>query len=95
MRLKVGDRNFKYLHAKALARKRKNEIGRLQNDDGEWQDGIQMKKLIVNYFQSLFTSSKELGSMEFLHAIEGRVLDQMNSELSKDLIAKEIDVAMK
>lgn len=69
MRLKVGDRNFKYLHTKALARKRKNEIGRLQNDDGEWQDGIQVKKLIVNYFQYLFMSSKELGSMEFLHAI--------------------------
>lgn len=54
-----------------------------------------MEELIVKYFHLLFTSSKELGSMEFLSAIEGKALVQMNLKLSKAFTTEEIETAMK
>ncbi|XP_074336591.1 uncharacterized protein LOC141673749 [Apium graveolens] len=57
--LKAGDQNSKYFHAMASARKRSNQIHKLQNkwDEWvEWDDGLQ--DLISDYFKNLYATDE-------------------------------------
>lgn len=54
---KEGGQNSKFFHSKASHRRKKNLIRKLENERGEWQEGDQKDRLVVEYFQSLFTES--------------------------------------
>ena len=57
--LKEGDKNTKFFHSKASARRRKNKIWGVEDDQWNWVDdpeGIEGE--FCGYFQQLFTSSK-------------------------------------
>lgn len=55
--LKECDMNTKYFHMKASQRRRKNSILKIQDDNGDWQEGFQRDRIILDCFQGLFTSS--------------------------------------
>lgn len=70
-------------HQKAFSQHRNNYIQKLQNDTREWKEGNQVDTLILDYFQSIFTSIGHEGSMEFLKPLRGRVTTSMNDKLSR------------
>lgn len=51
-------------------------------------------KLILSYFQSLFTSSSQSGGMDFLDGLNGRVTTNMNKELLKEFTKDEVKVTL-
>lgn len=57
--LQEGDQNSKFFQSKASHRKRKNSIGKLQNEVGELQFGEQRDQLIVDYFRNIFSASTQ------------------------------------
>jgi hypothetical protein len=53
--LQLGDRNTSFFHHYASARRRKNYIKKLLNDDNDWVEGTSaLKPLILDYFSNLF-----------------------------------------
>ncbi|KAK0571313.1 hypothetical protein LWI29_013999 [Acer saccharum] len=53
--LEVGDRNLKFFHARASARKKKNSILRLQNREGRLEETEEgMARVLQEFFHSLF-----------------------------------------
>jgi hypothetical protein len=50
-----GDRNYAYFHNYAKARRKRNLIVKLKNDNGDWKEGnTLLKPLIMDYFSNLF-----------------------------------------
>lgn len=95
MCLKEGDKNSKFFHARASYRRRQKNITTLQNNDGVWLEGALLGEHIENYFASLFLTSEERGSMEFLETIKMRLSEQMEVDLSRDYTLEEIEWALK
>jgi hypothetical protein len=53
--LQFGDRNTSFFHHYASARRKKNYIKKLLNDDNDWVEGTSaLKPLILDYFSNLF-----------------------------------------
>lgn len=56
--LKGEDKNTKFFHAKASARRRKNRIEGIEDRMGNWlNDKEEVEKIFCEYFQDLFTTS--------------------------------------
>jgi hypothetical protein len=65
--LQHGDRNTSFFHNFASARRKKNFIKRLKNDDGIWIEGTEtLKPLVFNYFSNLFTAQVQHTEPAFL-----------------------------
>ncbi|XP_057428997.1 uncharacterized protein LOC130722320 [Lotus japonicus] len=59
--LNLGDRNTKFFHQSTIARQQRNKVEALLNEEGEWTyDSVNLKRLIVNYFKSLFSTDQGL-----------------------------------
>lgn len=50
---------------KAYQRRRKNRFERVKDEGGTWQFGEQRDRVLLNYFDNLFTSSNPWGSTIF------------------------------
>ncbi|XP_042983163.1 uncharacterized protein LOC122312584 [Carya illinoinensis] len=95
--LKEGDNNTRYFHMKASQRRHKNGIFRIQYDRGQWQDGSRRDRVVLAYFQSLYTSSDlclNVGSVDFLQPLLGKVTSALNSDLLRDFQAEEVKCAL-
>ncbi|KAK6146669.1 hypothetical protein DH2020_020538 [Rehmannia glutinosa] len=56
--LRGGDKNTKFFHRKATARRKKNWITKLKKGSGEWaEDEGSISREIQSYFQNIFSSS--------------------------------------
>ncbi|XP_031131809.1 uncharacterized protein LOC116033190 [Ipomoea triloba] len=53
--LQCGDRNTKFFHLYASARRRKNRITRLQDTNGGWVERDGLLNLVATYFQNVFS----------------------------------------
>ncbi|KAL5559955.1 hypothetical protein UlMin_036166 [Ulmus minor] len=85
--LKCGDRNSKFFHRKASARKSKNSITGLVDSNGIWcveEEGI--AQIIENYFNTLFSSSSP-SSGDF-----DRVLDSIGRKVT--FVAEDVRTAV-
>ena len=50
-----GDRNTKYFHAKTVVHKRRSNIVRLKDDQGEWvEDGKKLQRMAIDSYKNLF-----------------------------------------
>jgi hypothetical protein len=83
--LEKGDRNTSYFHKACTERRRRNKIGRLKKENGEWaiEEGEKME-LILNYFRNIFTAGEEAPLEEMqqlLQAVQPKVTSEMNEML--------------
>lgn len=53
-----------------------------------------MDKVILGYFQSLFTSSRQSRDFDFLEGLKGRISEDMNEELTKTFTKKDVKIAL-
>lgn len=88
------DKNIRYFHAKASARRRKNSITKLQYDFRDWKVEEQMEDLIIAYFKDLFSTSNFAENLEFLSGLKSRVTDNMNKELDREFTTDEVYQAL-
>ena len=96
--LKDGNQNSKFFHSRASHHFRRNEIFKLQRDDGSWCEGErQIATFFVNYFTSLFWSDDpNISNMdEVLTATPWVVTQEMNQYLLAEFTKSEVDVALK
>ncbi|KAL5559130.1 hypothetical protein UlMin_035341 [Ulmus minor] len=91
--LKCGDRNSKFFYQKASARKSKNSIVGLIDNNEKWCDKEEyMAHIIESYFVTLFSSSSP-SSVDFdrvLDSIERKVTPQLNDQLEQDFVAEDV-----
>ena len=96
--LKDGDQNSKFFHSRALHHFRRNEILKLQRDDGSWCEGEhQIVPLFVNYFSSLFRSDDlDISHIDDVLAATPQVVTpEMNLGLLAEFTKSEVDAALK
>ncbi|CAN1163366.1 hypothetical protein LINPERHAP2_LOCUS24999 [Linum perenne] len=56
--LQQGDRNSKFFHAAVRYRKQRNQITKLQDDQGIWiSDPEKLKDLAISFFSDLFVET--------------------------------------
>lgn len=67
----------------------------LKTEMGVRVEGHQIESHIVNYFQPLFSASPNLGTLDFLPAMERRVTPEMNADLIHDYSMDELCLALK
>lgn len=53
----MGDRNTKFFHVYASNRKKKNTLKKLRDDLGMWVEYEGISKLVVHYFEHVFSSN--------------------------------------
>jgi hypothetical protein len=93
--LREGDRNTAFFHAKATERKRANRITHLVKEDGSTCcDTTEIKGMVQNFYDHLFTSETCLASDAVLDAIPQKVSDELNESLFKEYTNEEIRTAL-
>ncbi|KAL5555093.1 hypothetical protein UlMin_037329 [Ulmus minor] len=97
MWLKCGERNSKFFHQKASARKSNNTITGLLDNNEKWCDEEEgLAHIIENHFETLFSSSSP-SSVDFdqvLASIERKVTPQLNDQLEQAFDAKDVKTAV-
>lgn len=56
----------------------------------EWKEGNQLDILIVDYFQSVFTTKGQEGPTDFLESVRGKISPSINEELPREFTSDEI-----
>lgn len=80
--LREGDRNTKFFHARAAARRRANKISSLLRDDGSSCDSQgEIKGMVLEFYDKLFTSEPCDMIDVVLDSIPRKVSSEMNSDL--------------
>ncbi|KAL5546787.1 hypothetical protein UlMin_006474 [Ulmus minor] len=95
--LKNGDRNTKFFHKKAIARRKKNEILGLCDSNGCWQDDIGVvSEIIQSYFSNIFRSNcPTVDQINLItDSIPIRVSPEMNNSLLKPFNEDEVNAAV-
>jgi hypothetical protein len=93
--LQFGDRNSSFFHSFASARRKKNYIKKLKNDNDVWVEGTEnLKPLISDYFTNLFTSEVQATDPALLQKIQPKVDQLMNERLLAPFTAEEVKKAV-
>jgi hypothetical protein len=93
-RLKEGDRNTSFFHARASARRRNNKIRALVSDDGTRCEDISLiKGMTERFYGDLFTS-EPYDDTAVIDAISPKVSEDMNGDLTKPYTDDEIKAAL-
>ncbi|PON88849.1 hypothetical protein TorRG33x02_153640 [Trema orientale] len=80
-----GDRNAHFFHSKASSCKQRNKIHRLIDNEGRWCDeDHEIEGVVVDYFQSIFTSEK--GNEEELDTVMETFRPCVTLEINEDLL---------
>ncbi|KAF7844993.1 ribonuclease H [Senna tora] len=63
--IREGDRNTKYYHTKAIARRRRNKILMLKDENDEWtEDLMEIKNIITTFYKALFRKEEETNNLD-------------------------------
>ncbi|XP_060965673.1 uncharacterized protein LOC115711034 [Cannabis sativa] len=92
--LNSGDRNTKYFHSVASARKRNSGIGQLKDESGTWVTwGSGLEAVITRYFSDLFRSTNiDLGNI--LNGVRPTVSSEQNAQLLLPITEDEVRNAL-
>lgn len=94
--MQEGDNNTRYFHIRASYRFRRNRIESLEDANGELcNDDESISRILVDYYQQLFTSSNPALVDEVVEKILCSISDEMNGELLADFTREEVVVALK
>jgi hypothetical protein len=89
--LTQGDRNTKFFHQFASARRKRNMIKKLKGDDDQWVEGTALlKPMILDYFSSLFTSEVDEVDPAVIEKVQTKVTTQMNESLLAPFTPEEV-----
>ncbi|KAL5564766.1 hypothetical protein UlMin_027930 [Ulmus minor] len=97
MWLKNGDRNSKFFHRKASARKAKNSIDGLFDSNMKWcEDKVGIAHIVENYFTNLFSLSSphSLAMDAVLNSLDAKVSPAMNELLDCRFDAEDVRTAI-
>lgn len=92
--LKEGDKNSKFFHAMARARRKNNQIQFLLNEEGEqvdWEGGLQNQ--MIDYFYNLFASA-ESNWQPVIRCIDCKITNEQNEALLKHIEDKKVNQAI-
>lgn len=95
--LREGDRNTKYFHAKASARRKRNQIFGLFDDKGSWVSADEdIEGIISDYFSSLYASSVPSVSQlnVVLNSVEARLPSKLKHFLDARFTRDEVKCAL-
>ncbi|XP_039797761.1 uncharacterized protein LOC120662746 [Panicum virgatum] len=93
--LKHGDRNTKFFHQFASARRTKNMIKGLVDDQGvKHEDLGTMKDIVRDFYTNLFTSEVQVVDQEVLTDVDRRVTPNMNQLLLAPFSREEVKKAL-
>ena len=94
--LQSGDRNTRFFYEKASARYKNNLIKGLMDENGRWLEGDEyVEKLMLQYYEMLFTSSDHVEFEEILDAVQHKVTPRMNQVIVKEFSKVEAKNAIK
>ncbi|XP_019166667.1 PREDICTED: uncharacterized protein LOC109162418 [Ipomoea nil] len=92
--LRGADCNTKFYHRYASARRKKNYIPRLKDDLGAWVEGDNMKKVVLEYYTAIFTSSSTECEDPMLENFAPRVTNEQNIMLLRQFDLEEVKSAL-
>lgn len=80
-----GDRNTKYLQARATKRYRRNKVEGISYEEGNWRvQQSDIAGVLVDFFKALFSSSEPNGYQEVLSCVLTIVDENMNNILGHE-----------
>jgi hypothetical protein len=72
--LRDGDKNTKFFHNKASQRAKVNGINKIKDEDGVWWRGDEhVERVLINYFDNLFSSSNPSNIEETCEVVKGKL----------------------
>ncbi|KAK2975640.1 hypothetical protein RJ640_021085 [Escallonia rubra] len=95
--MRDGDRNTRFFHAQASARRRTNRVENLRNEFGNWcVNDTEKEETVVNYFQSLFTTTdpSEEALHEVLNTVQRTISQMDNARLTQRFDLAEVHSAL-
>ncbi|PNX92710.1 ribonuclease H [Trifolium pratense] len=93
--LKDGDQNTKFFHNKASQRSKVNEIKKIKDEDGVWWRGDQnVERVLINYFEDLFTSSNPSNIEATCEVVQGKLSEEHKAWCETDFSREEIKEAI-
>jgi hypothetical protein len=93
--LKSGDQNKSFFHRKATWRAKKNNIKKLQTNDGSLtEDGDELKDITSVFFKDLYTKDEAVNPEDILQLFQPKVYGLMNNRLCKEFSSEEISDAL-
>lgn len=93
--LKFGDRNTAFFQVFAAARRKKNYIKKLKDENGDVMEGMEdLNSHIQDYFSNLFTLEVQHTDPVVLQRVQRKVSDQMNSMLLAPFSADDVRKAV-
>lgn len=91
-----GDKNIRFFHNKASQQRQRDYITKLYNADGRWcSRQAQINDIIVNFYESLFTTEEPNKFEEVIDTISHVVTNEMNEKLEVEFTLEEVEVALK
>jgi hypothetical protein len=89
-----GDRNSSFFHNFASARRKKNYIKKLKDENNNFVEGTELlKPIILNYFSNLFNSEVHETDPAVLEKIMPRISQDMNEKLLAPFSPEEVKKA--
>ncbi|KAK5813410.1 hypothetical protein PVK06_028860 [Gossypium arboreum] len=93
--LKFGDRNAAYFHSQATQRRMRNQIIKLQNEEGrDTEDVKEMESIARAYFQNLFTAGNTTIYEQLIMGIDRYVYKEDNRKLIAPYTGEEVREAL-
>ncbi|XP_019168831.1 PREDICTED: uncharacterized protein LOC109164736 [Ipomoea nil] len=92
--LRGADCNTKFYHRYASARRRKNYIPRLKDDMGAWVEGDNMKRVVLEYYAAIFTSSDTECEDPMFDNFAHRVISEQNTKLLRQFELEKVKSAL-
>ena len=90
-----GDKNSKYFHCCATKRFWKNTLEGIRDEEGVWRTTKEdVGEVMVNYYKSLFTSTKGIVSASMLECVLTMIDEEMNATLYKEFEVWEVISAL-
>ncbi|KAK5793935.1 hypothetical protein PVK06_035114 [Gossypium arboreum] len=93
--LQLGDRNTAFFHSHATQMKNKNQIKKLQNDNGEFTKNVrEIEDIARVYFENLFKARRTAFNEHIFSGIKRCIFDEDNSKLLAPYEEEEIRGAL-
>ena len=93
--LQKGDQNTKFFHSRASQRHKRNRIEELKNEAGmACTDEEEISKILIGYYQNLFTLASASSVEEVLMAVPTIITDEQNAMLAIEFVKAEVEEAL-